>query len=146
MKQLFAEVFEYHHQVNLKLIPELAKHQFSLPERTLPLFSHVLNAHQVWNSRILDHQSFGVWDVHPIGSFPDIENTNYHNTIKILNDVDFDKIIHYRTQKGINYSNSIRDILFHVNNHSTHHKGQIISDFRQHGINPLETDYIFYKR
>jgi len=146
MKKFFAEVFEYHHYFNLKLISELAKHRDKLPERSYTLLCHVLNAHQVWNSRILDQESFGVWDVHPLESCADIENTNYLNTLTIIETADFDKMITYRTQKGIQYTNSVRDILFHVNNHSTHHKGQIVADFRQQGIRPIETDYIFYKR
>jgi uncharacterized damage-inducible protein DinB len=44
------------------------------------------------------------------------------------------------------YINSIQQILFHVANHFSHHKGQIISDLRQSGIDPIVIDYIFYKR
>lgn len=40
----------------------------------------------------------------------------------------------------------IQQILFHIANHFTHHRGQIISDLRQNGIEPRISDYIFYKR
>lgn len=146
MKQLFQEVFEYHHQINVKLIAELNIHHGQLPERSLPLFSHVMNAHHVWNSRIFNLPPVGVWDVHTLDVCRTMEDANFRNTQQILDHVDFATMITYRTQKGIQYTNSVRDILFHVNNHTTHHRAQIISDFRQSGINPIESDYIFYKR
>ena len=37
-------------------------------------------------------------------------------------------------------------MLFHFVNHSTYHRGQIASNLKEHGIEPLVTDYIFYKR
>ncbi len=146
MQDFFQEIFEYHHEVNLKLIGELEAHHHQLPERSIPLFSHVMNAHHVWNSRILNFPPVGVWDIHTLDVCRKMEDANFEKTKQILICVDFATLITYRTQKGIEYTNSVRDILFHVNNHTTHHRAQIISDFRQQGINPIETDYIFYKR
>ncbi|MBL7865765.1 MAG: damage-inducible protein DinB, partial [Cyclobacteriaceae bacterium] len=60
--------------------------------------------------------------------------------------VQFEKVVQYTNTKGQSFSNTVRDILFHVANHTTHHRGQIISDFRQSGIQPLVTDFIFYIR
>ncbi|QLH28398.1 MAG: hypothetical protein HWD63_02710 [Candidatus Parvibacillus calidus] len=39
----------------------------------------------------------------------------------------------------------MKDIIFHIINHSTYHRGQIAMEFRQSGLEPLNTDYIFYK-
>ncbi len=146
MKQFFKEIFEYHHHFNQKLLIEIEKHIEKLPERTFPLFCHVLNAHQVWNSRILNFTSFGVRDIHKIEDCAEIDRTNSSDTLKVIESEGFEKIIHYKTFRGQEFSNSVRDILFHSSNHSTHHRGQIVSDFRQAGIEPIVTDYIFYKR
>ncbi|HEX5172443.1 MAG TPA: DinB family protein [Cyclobacteriaceae bacterium] len=147
MKSLFKEIFEYHHHFNQKLIGEIKTHLSALPERTFPLFCHVLNAHQIWNARILGLEQFSSSViVHPIEACSSLDDDNYHNTLKILDSEVLLKEISYKTFKGDEFKNIVRDILFHVNNHSTHHKGQIISDFRQSGIAPLVTDYIFYKR
>ena len=48
--------------------------------------------------------------------------------------------------KGETFSNKIKDILFHIINHSTYHRAQIATDLKQNGIEPINTDYIFYKR
>ena len=146
MKTFFKDIFEYHHFFNQKLITVFIAHEEALTQRTIPLFSHCLNAHQIWNSRILKTDSFGVNQIHNLQDFKTIDSNNYSNTLKIIDTFDFDEIISYKNSKGDVFSNSIKDILFHAANHYTHHKGQLISDLRQQGIEPLVTDYIFYKR
>ena len=146
MISFFKEVFEYHHHFNQKLIGEIEKHIEALSNRSHPLYCHILNAHEIWNGRIMGEAAVSVNDVHTFEKCRIMDTLNFKNTIRILESYELDQIISYRNSKGEGFSNTIRDILFHVANHSTHHKGQIISDFRQKGINPLVTDYIFYKR
>ena len=59
---------------------------------------------------------------------------------------DFEKRIDYENSEGRLFNNTVQDILFHIINHSTHHRGQISTDFRQNGLEPLQLDYVFYKR
>jgi uncharacterized damage-inducible protein DinB len=106
----------------------------------------MLNAHQIWNARILKSEEYGVQQQHALEQCALIDETNYTTTLKILETIDLESVITYLTSKGQPFSNSVRDILFHVANHTTHHRGQIVSDFRQAGIPPLVTDYIFYRR
>lgn len=144
---MLKEIFEYHHHFNQKLIDELKKHATNLPERTFPLFCHVLNAHQIWNARISGGVPFADrMQINPIEACPEIDRSNYLLTLKILDTIDLNKLIAYKTSTGEPFTNTVQDILIHVANHSAHHKGQVISDFRQSGIAPLVTDYIFYKR
>ncbi len=146
MKELFADLFKYHHHFNQKLIVELKIHGPKLPERSFPLWCHVLNAHQIWNTRILGGTELGVRQVHALEELGAIDDTNFTNTLRVLELADFDRVVNYKTSKGQPFTNTVRDILLHVANHTTHHRGQIISDFRQTGIEPLVTDYIFYRR
>jgi uncharacterized damage-inducible protein DinB len=87
-----------------------------------------------------------VWELHSVQEFQNIDKVNYEQTLEILDKFDLNETIHYSNSKGQAFSNSIRDILFHVINHSTYHRGQIATDFKHSGIEPLATDYIFYKR
>lgn len=146
MKAFFKDIFAYHFHFNQKLAIVFLENEKNLTPRTLPLFSHCLNAHQIWNSRILNTLPFGVHQVHEISNFQAIDLSNYQNTLKIIDTFDFAETITYKNSKGDTFSNSVRTILFHIANHHTHHKGQLISDLRQQGIEPLVTDYIFYKR
>lgn len=147
MKQFFIDLFEYSHHFNQKLSSVFTESPDKTTEKSVRLYNHILNAHQIWNNRIEPKQpTFGVWEIHPIGDCKDIDNINYEHSLLILDKVDLNDAISYTNTKGQPFNNRIRDILFHVINHSTYHRGQIATDFRQTGIEPLVTDYIFYKR
>ncbi|OYX25018.1 MAG: damage-inducible protein DinB [Flavobacteriales bacterium 32-35-8] len=147
MKPFFKELFEYNHYSNQKLWTVFNEHPDKTSKKSITLFNHILNAHHIWNSRINQIQnSYGVWDKHPIKNCLEIDKTNYDNSLLILDKFDLNTIINYKTSNGLAFKNSIRDTLFHVINHSTYHRGQIATDFKHHGLTPLVTDYIFYKR
>lgn len=147
MKQFFKELFDYSNHVNQKLADVFNDSPDQTSEKAVKLFSHVLNAHQIWNNRIDAKQTpFSVWELHPVRDFKSIDQTNYEQSLQLLDKVDLNETINYTTSSGQAFNNSIRDILFHVINHSTYHRAQIATAFKQHGLEPLITDYIFYKR
>jgi uncharacterized damage-inducible protein DinB len=147
MQSFFKELFEYSHHFNQELIAVLTTHPDKASEKAVKLMNHVLNAHQIWNNRIDPRQAtFGVWEMHRPEDLKAIDDTNYEHTLHLLDKVDLDETIHYANSRGQQFSNRIRDILFHAVNHSTYHRGQIATEFKQHGLEPLVTDYIMYKR
>ncbi|XOV94205.1 MAG: DinB family protein [Bacteroidota bacterium] len=147
MKAFFKELFEYSHNYNQKLWEVFDENQGQVTEKASNLFNHMLNAHQIWNNRIDPKEMTpAVWELRPLIDLKDIDMLNYHRSLAIVDTFDFDKEISYATSTGIPFKNNVRDILFHVVNHSTYHRGQIAMDFRQSGLDPLITDYIFYKR
>jgi len=88
----------------------------------------------------------GVWDLQPVHQRAEIDANNYRHSLKILDEIDLAAIINYSNSQGQPFSNSVRAILFHIVNHSTYHRGQIATEFRNSGIEPIHTDYILYKR
>ncbi|WP_297336603.1 DinB family protein [Algoriphagus sp.] len=147
MRAFFSQLLEYNFQSNEKLIEVFLNHSNQVSEKSQQLFSHILNAHHIWNSRIQGEEApFAVWDIHPIDDFPQLNLTSYQRSTHILQYADLDQSINYTNSKGLHFDNSIRDTLFHLINHSTYHRGQIASDFRKTGIEPVSTDYIFFKR
>jgi uncharacterized damage-inducible protein DinB len=146
MIEFFKDIFEYHNHFNQKLADLLSENRDQISERTKKLFSHSINAHQLWNSRILNFDPFAVLQMHSFEKVKIIDKENYLDTLKILKEYDLENKIEYQNSKGQKFENSIQQILFHIANHFTHHRGQIISNLRQRGIEPLVTDYIFYKR
>jgi uncharacterized damage-inducible protein DinB len=147
MKEFFKELFEYSHHYNQELLKVILQRQGQVPEKSLKLLSHVINAHHIWNSRIDGKaQAFAVWEIQPTEKLRGIDEENYAVTRRILDQVDLSSITTYTNTKGQTFTNTVKDILFHVVNHSTHHRAQIASDFKQNGIEPLISDYIFYKR
>ena len=146
MRDFFKDIFGYHHHFNQKLAEQMLEHLDLVPEDTQKLFSHVLNAHQVWNARILKQPSFKVWQINAPTSYTAINAQNYADTLRIIDTADFSEVVSYTNSQGLDFSNTVRDILFHVNNHSTYHRGQLASRMKASGITPLITDYIFFKR
>jgi len=147
MKQFFKELTEYSHHFNQKLIEVFIDNPDKISEKAEKLYNHILNAHQIWNNRIDPKQAvFGAWELHPVQDLKGIENINYEHTLQILNEYDLKLIINYSNSKGQLFSNSIQDMLFHIINHSTYHRGQIATEFKRQGLEPLVTDYIFFKR
>ncbi|KAA9035691.1 damage-inducible protein DinB [Ginsengibacter hankyongi] len=147
MKDLFKELFEYSHHFNQKLSDVFTDNPDKTSEKAVKLFNHILNAHQIWNNRIEPKQTtFGVWELHAIEHLKNIDQTNYEQTLQILDTIDLNETINYLNSKGQPFSNRARDIFFHVINHSTYHRAQIATEFKQHGLDPLVTDYIVYKQ
>jgi uncharacterized damage-inducible protein DinB len=57
------------------------------------------------------------------------------------------EMLTYKNIAGEGFTNSIRDIMQHVMNHGTYHRGQIITMLRQAGYtNLFSTDYIAFCR
>jgi len=147
MKTFFEELFTYSHHCNQQLAAVLSEQPETIDAKSMALFSHILNAHQIWNNRILG-QPVGctVWETRPSDAFAVIDLHNYHQTLVLLDKFGFADEITYTTSNGSPFVNTVGNILFHVINHSTYHRGQIALLFRQHGMAPLVTDFIFYKR
>jgi len=146
MKEFFKDIFEYHNHFNQKLIEQLIENGNSLSVRTIPLLSHSINTQQIWNARITNKKKLEFHAEHSLQECKRIDSENYKETLEILKNHELTENILYSNSKGIEFNNTIQQILFHIANHFSHHKGQIISDLRQNGIIPIVTDYIFYKR
>ncbi|RYY13618.1 MAG: hypothetical protein EOO04_31605, partial [Chitinophagaceae bacterium] len=62
LKDFFLELLEYGHHVNLLLIEKFLYLPGETSEKAITLFSHILNAHQIWNYRIEPAESpFETW-------------------------------------------------------------------------------------
>lgn len=146
MKDKLIDLFEYTYHFNNEMIKVISENISKTDEKTISLINHTLNAQQVWNSRILDEKSFEVWQINPFESLSEINHQNYLKSIRIIENSDFDKRIEYHNSRGAKFENTVFEILFHAVNHSTYHRGQINSLLKQNGIEPILTDYIFYKR
>lgn len=147
MKHFFAGLFEYSHHCNQKIADVFISNPDNISEKALKLFNHILNAHQIWNNRIdaID-KPFGVWDMHNPEDLKAIDKRNYEQSLLILDKYELSENFGYTNTKGQAFDNSIQDILFHVINHSSHHRAQIATELKQQGIEAPATDYIFYKR
>lgn len=147
MKVFFNQLFDYNFYCNKQLI-EVCSAMESVPDKSIELFSHILNAHHMWNARIMDMVSdYTAFQIHEVKDWGDIHYENQRSSFEITtNAEDFEKRIDYENSEGRLFISNLQDILFHIINHSAHHRGQISMNFRQNAIEPIPFDYINYKR
>lgn len=146
MKSFFRELFEYNHYCNQALIAAFRENPGKVPDKSTRLLNHMLNAHHNWNNRIIPEQSrFDPWAIHAAESWEAIGKANFEASIRVIDSVDLDQSIQFTIANEQPFEHAIRNILFHIINHSTYHRGQIALEFSQNGLEPLITDYILYK-
>lgn len=146
MKEKLVDLFEYTYHFNKEMIQVIAENLKEIDEKTIGLINHILNAQQIWNSRILGGISFEVWQINPFENLHDINQQNFNRSIEIVEKYDVDQRVQYENSKGTKFENTVFEMLFQAINHSTYHRGQINSLLKKNGIDPVLTDYIFYKR
>jgi uncharacterized damage-inducible protein DinB len=118
-----------------RMIDAFGQTSKSMPDAE-KLFSHILNSQHIWVKRIFRET-------------PEYENIHLKNSeylLRSLHTLNLEEPLIYTNSQGAQFVNTISDILFHVVNHSTYHRGQVASQFRLNGIIPPVTDYILLKR
>lgn len=114
--------------------------------------AHITAADEVWFQRIEKNPAP---KFSPASEFISIEiwmNRARKVTQKyesIVNQLDFEKIqekIIYKNLKGVEFSTPLLEILMHVANHATYHRGQAASLIRRLKGKPPVTDMIEYFR
>ncbi len=61
-----------------------------------------------------------------------------------LNDVSLEKVLTYTNTQGEAWSYPLWQMIYHAVNHSTYHRGQIVTLLRQLGANVATTDFLVY--
>jgi uncharacterized damage-inducible protein DinB len=146
MKTFFKELFQYNQYANQAILASLVINREKGSGNSIKFLNHIINVHQIWNSRIQPGSAPpGAWGINPIDNLYEMDNRNLEGSMQILDDFELERVIRYANTKGRIYHHMARDLLFHIINHSTYHRGQIAIELRQNGIEPVSTDYIFYK-
>lgn len=111
---------------------------------------HIMLAEWLWLERWLG-RSPGF----PRGDFADLASirarwqkieADLDAFIQTLSGADLDRVVEYKNTKGNAFSNPMWQMLQHLVNHGTYHRGQITSMLRQLGATPLTTDLIAFFR
>lgn len=140
------EIIKYTEFTDQRII-EIFKHaKIEMPDAER-LFSHVLNAQHIWAYRISGQKpQYGVWDIHPREKFESLSLENFELIKEALKNHSLDQRILYSNSRGDQYENRVDEILFHLFNHSTYHRGQVVTLLKKAGFTPPVTDYIMLKR
>ncbi|WP_192348955.1 DinB family protein [Algoriphagus sp. Y33] len=146
MKEYLKEVFEYNYQINRELDKRFKSYDYQLDDEICRLANHILNAQQVWIDRINQNKpKIKPWDDFPIESFSERNVLLNEEVKKILESRELEEVISYRNLSGVSFESRVLDVLMHVVNHSTYHRGQLAMLMRKMGMEPISSDYIHFK-
>jgi uncharacterized damage-inducible protein DinB len=147
MKAYFTQLFKYDNWANQCLLDKF-EHQFPINPRIYVLFSHMLSAQRVWLDRVCGlPQSVAIWAERLPGEMKqDTENYNagWLDFIEGLAPDAFEKMVHYTNSQGNSYDMRLVDIMTHVINHGTHHRGNMITMMKEEGYVLPDIDYFIY--
>ena len=108
---------------------------------------HILGAEWIWWQRCIGERPKGLLD---LNDFPDVAAlrarwTEIDNgSMAVINSSDLSEEITYVNRHGNQYTYSVGKILLHTANHSSYHRGQIVTLLRQIGAKPAVTDYLVW--
>lgn len=115
------------------------------------LFSHILLAEHVWYTRLKgsDSSKLPIWAEVNLAACADLVNQNHDNFTEFLAGISnpaLEQNVFYQNSKGKAFNNSVRDILTHVALHGQYHRGQINLLLRANEIEPVNVDFITFRR
>lgn len=120
----------------------------TIPGNCMMLLSHIANAQVIWISRIRGSlPPVTVWQLHDLDTCRRMLRQSAEHLKEIVaQDDSLDRVITYKTFNGAPFENITADILLHVFNHGTYHRAQIAKEMKNHGVDPVNTDYIQFVR
>ncbi|HKN69338.1 MAG TPA: DinB family protein [Gemmatimonadaceae bacterium] len=128
----------------IRAMPESAER-----ERAATLYAHLAAAENVWLAR-LEHRapSYAIWPALSLETAADVAQASAValRTIAAGDPASLRQTISYGNSSGVEYRNTVADILLHVALHGSYHRGQIALLARQGGGAPAVTEYIAYMR
>jgi uncharacterized damage-inducible protein DinB len=147
MKEFFDELYVYNRIMNEKVIHALQQAGARADTKAIQLMSHILLVHLSWNSRMQGKEGLSdFFSAIEVIHMQELNNDYNAASLNIVKEHDMDEVITYRNSKGKPYQNTFRDMLFHIINHSNYHRAQVNTLLRVNGMEPVVTDYVFYKR
>jgi uncharacterized damage-inducible protein DinB len=108
---------------------------------------HIIGAEWIWWQRCIGERPKGLLDP---AQFPDVAACRARwkeiddGYSSLVNGADLDEDVTYVNRHGNQYTYSIGKILLHNVNHSSYHRGQIVTLLRQIGAKPEPTDYLMW--
>ncbi|MGA3201400.1 MAG: DinB family protein [Bryobacteraceae bacterium] len=123
------------------LSEEEQNREFGVSHKSLKgTLDHIFLADRVWFARAVDP---GVLERD--AQWPEIQK-EWEDWATALSDDEILRVVDYKDLKGNVHQTPVWQIVLHVVNHATLHRGQAMSLLRQLGVAAPSTDLIFYYR
>ena len=110
--------------------------------------THIYQADAIWWDRLMGAPTGDLAKYDPSANFSEWTSLHdkYIRWAERLTPAGWDRVVAYRNVKGEPLQSPVWQIVLHVVNHATYHRGQITTMLRQLGHTPASTDLILYYR
>jgi uncharacterized damage-inducible protein DinB len=113
---------------------------------------HIVGAENIWLSRWTDQTVLKLLDQKDYPTLSAVRKKwdeverGMSDFVSSLTEENVSAVETYKTTEGKQFSYPLWQMMQHLVNHSTYHRGQIVTMLRQLGIKPVGTDLIAYYR
>ena len=113
---------------------------------------HLMEVENVWWERLqlVENTTLSGWFT---GDFDELSkkllrlSQQWHDWIQNTNDVNISHVFAYQNSKKEQFKQPVYEMLMHLFNHQTFHRGQLVTMFRQLGLDKIPpTDFIVFSR
>jgi len=115
--------------------------------------AHALGAEEIWLKRWKADVITGFLKPTEVATFRELQSRWSRTTAdlsafckSLRNDDDIRRIVTYKDLKGNEHRQPLDQLMTHLVNHSTYHRGQVVTMLRQLGVKPIDTDLVIYFR
>lgn len=160
MKNYFIELTTYNLWANKRMaegLQKLSPAQLSLEQKSSftslrKTADHLADCEYNWMKRIngdsnWEFKAKGYEDINKMNEFWLDQSKQFVNFIESIDAKKLDEVFHYKNMAGQPYSSELYQIIAHLMNHSTYHRGQLTTMMRGAGaIEIPSTDLIVFFR
>ena len=160
MKQLLQQYAAYNTWANKKILEtakllseeQINKDIVSSFPSVYKTVLHLMEVENVWWERLklAEHTTLSGWFT---GNFDELSkkllelSQQWHDWIQNANEVNITHVFAYQNSKKEHFKQPVYEMLLHLFNHQTFHRGQLVTMFRQLGLDKIPpTDFIVFSR
>ncbi len=148
MKEYFLKLYLYNAWADSRVLDSIERQNVT-DTKILRIFGHLVSAQLIWYNRFmgLPKHRLNLWADYSIDELKSIVAEAAHSWQSFIKTEEtFDRVLKYNNFVGDYYETNIRDLMAHIVNHGTYHRGQVAVLLRERGYEPVNTDFVTYDR
>ena len=143
MKDFLLRKFEIEYNSIQSLIRSIEDQEEQIPEYSLKGISHIINVHHIWNCHLIGKKSeSNVWDVFPVHFLQKLNTQNFQETYDYIEKQELNSTIHYVSKLVKSMETRSEDVLFHILQHCSYHRGQIIQNMKTNRLKVPSNQFV----